>query len=112
MGISELVRQNASTYYFFQNPAANARDYEEFELNEREMGFVLGQTKPARATNRAILVKRPQTRESVILDIDLSGLGPLVRLFSSQSTDVKMVSDLQRQFGEGWVKHYIAAEAP
>lgn len=110
-GISEVVRQQSSAFYFFQNPAAQASDYEEFGLNDRELGFILGQTKTARRSNRSILVKRPSTGESVVLDIDLGILGPYLRIFSSSAKDVKLASDLQREFGEDWCQIYIDREA-
>ena len=111
-GISELVRQQCSTYYLFQNPGATEKDYAEFELTDREVGFLLGHTQTARRTSRGILVKRPATKESVVLDIDLSNLGPYLRVFSSNSKDVGLASDLQRQFGTAWVEKYVDYEAP
>lgn len=111
-GISELVRQQSSAFYLFQNPGAQAEDYKELNLNERELGFILGQTKTARRSSRSILVKRPSTGESVVLDIDLGVLGPYLRIFSSSAKDVQLASDLQRDFGEDWVKRYIDNEAP
>jgi type IV secretion system protein VirB4 len=109
-GISELVRQQCSTYYLFPNPGASAKDYEEFDLTEREQDFLLGHGHLARRTNRAILVKRPATRESVILDVDLSRLGPMFRIFSSSARDAGLASDLQRQFGDGWIQRYLEHE--
>jgi type IV secretion system protein VirB4 len=110
-GISELVRQQCSTYYLFPNPGALAKDYAEFDLTERELDFLLGHGQLARRTNRAILVKRPATRESVILDVDLSRLGPMFRIFSSSARDAGLASDLQRQFGEGWIQRYLDHES-
>lgn len=112
-GISELVRQQCGTYYLFPNPGANAADYAEFDLTDRELGFILGHTQPARRVTRGLLIKRPMTKESVIVDIDLGCLGPHLRLFSSSARDVGLASDLQRQFGgEAWVERYLDYEAP
>lgn len=112
-GISEVVRQMCSAYYLFPNPGASEKDYEEFELTDREMKFIKGETSPARKSKRSILVKRPMTKESVILDIDLKGpLGPMLKIFSSSSRDVGLASDLQKQFGADWARRYIDHEAP
>mgnify|MGYP001274345275 CR=1 FL=1 len=112
MGISEVVRQQAGAYYLFPNPGATAKDYEDFDLTPREIGFVLGQTQPARRINRGLLIKRPMTRESVIVDVDLGCLGPYLKFFSSSSKDVALVNDLQRQMGAKWVERIIDHEAP
>ncbi len=111
-GISELVRQQCGTYYLFPNPGANASDYDEFDLTDRELGFILGHTQPARRVDRGLLIKKPMIKESVIVDIDLSPLGPFLKVFSSSSKDVGLASELQRQFGTGWVHKYIDPEAP
>lgn len=111
-GISELVRQQCSTYYLFPNPGATDHDYAEFELTDREMSFLLGRSAPARRSRRAILVKRPSTKESVIVDVDLSPLGPFLKIFSSTSKDVKLASELQERFGSAWSARYLDSEAP
>ena len=111
-GVSQLVRSQAGAYYLFQNPGAKAVDYAEFELNEKELAFVLGQSSIARKAKRSILIKRPGTGESVIIDVDLSPLGPYLRIFSSASQDVSLVSDLYRQFEGNWVEKYVHEDAP
>lgn len=112
MGISEAVRQQAGAYYLFPNPGATAKDYDEFDLTPRELGFVLGQTQPARRINRGLLIKRPMTRESVIVDIDMGCLGTYLRFFSSSAKEVALINDLQRQLGARWVDRIIDHEAP
>jgi type IV secretory pathway VirB4 component len=111
-GVSEVVRQQCGTFYLFQNPSATAHDYREFELTDRELGFVLGKTEPARRMERAVLIKRPMTRESVIVDVDLSPLGRHLKVFSSTNRDVELACQLQRQFGADWVSRYLHPEAP
>jgi len=110
-GISELVRQQAGTYYLFPNPGATADDYAEFDLSDRELAFILGHSDAARKIRRGLLIKRPMTQESVIVDIDLGILGPYLKIFSSGSTDVQLVSDLQRQFRGNWADRFIEGEA-
>lgn len=111
-GVSQLVRQQSGTYYLFQNPGAKSHDYDEFDLNEKEMAFVLGQSSIARKMKRSILLKRPLTGESVIVDVDLAPIGSMIKLFSSSSEDVSLVSDLYRQLEGKWVERYINDEAP
>jgi len=111
-GVSQLVRQQSGTYYLFQNPGARAADYAEFELTERELAYVLGQSGLAKKAKRSVLIKRPLTGESVIVDIDLSPLGPHVRVFSSSSRDVSLVSELYRKMDGKWIERYLHDEAP
>jgi type IV secretion system protein VirB4 len=111
-GVSQLVRQQSGTYYLFQNPGAKASDYREFELSEKEMAFVLGQSSISRKSKRSILLKRPLTQESVIVDVDLSPLGPHLKIFSSSSSDVSLVSDLYTQFEGRWIERYLSDDAP
>lgn len=111
-GVSQLVRQQSGTYYLFQNPGARSNDYDEFELNEKENAFVLGQSSIAKKAKRSILIKRPSTGESVIVDVDLAPLGSMLKIFSSSSQDVSLVSDLYRQFEGQWVERYIHEDAP
>lgn len=110
--VTEAVRQNSGAFYLFPNPGATALDYAEFDLTDRELGFILGETQPARRIQRGLLIKRPMTRESVIVDVDLSPLGPYLKLFSSSSKDVALANDLQRQLGARWVERIIDHEAP
>ena len=111
-GVSQLVRQQSGTYYLFQNPGAKAADYREFELTPRELDFVLGQSPLARQFRRAILVKRPLAQESVILDVDLSALGPHLKIFSSSSSDIGLVSELYRKMDHRWIERYLSDDAP
>lgn len=111
-GVSQLVRQQSGTYYLFQNPGARASDYGEFELSERELAFVLGQSGIAKKAKRSILIKRPLSQESVIFDVDLSSLGPHLKIFSSSSSDVSLVSELYRKLDGKWIERYLHHEAP
>ena len=45
----------------------------------------------------AILVSRPAVHESVILDVDLSGLGPHLKIYSSGNKDVLLAEQLSKQ---------------
>ncbi|MFZ3583792.1 hypothetical protein ACOI1H_16685 [Loktanella sp. DJP18] len=111
-GVSQLVRQQSGTYYLFQNPGARASDYREFELTDRELAFVLGQSGIAKKSKRSILIKRPMSGESVIVDVDLSGLGPHLKIFSSSNKDVSLVEELYRKMDGKWIERYLHHDAP
>ena len=46
--------------------------------------------------------------ETVILNSDKSGMGELIKLFSSDGDNAKLAEDLKRQYGDDlWVKEYL-----
>jgi hypothetical protein len=54
------------------------------------------------------LLKRA-TGESVILDTNLSPLGPLIRVFFSDEPSKAMAEECMRRYGTDWVTQYIEA---
>ena len=48
----------------------------------------------------AILVSRPAIHESVILDVDLSGLGPYLKVYSSGNKNVMLAEQLAMQLND------------
>ena len=48
----------------------------------------------------AILVSRPAIHESVILDVDLSGLGPYLKIYSSGSKSILLAEKLQADISD------------
>lgn len=95
LGMGGVVRGQCQTQIFFKNNGAKASDYDSWELTPRELNFVLGKEWADR--KYAILVKRPQVKESVILDVDLSGLGPYLKVYSSGNQDVLLADKLSKQ---------------
>jgi len=105
LGIGDVVRGQAQTVLFFRNPAADARDYEHWNLNPLEMAFIQGRAYPN--LKRAALLSRPVTGESVILNTELGGLGNLLRLFESGRSSVLLAEELYKQFGNAFVSEYL-----
>jgi len=105
LGIGDVVRGQAQTVIFFRNPAAATEDYAHWRLNPTEMAFIKGQAYPN--LKRAILLSRPVTNESVILNTELGGLGSLIKLFESGRPSVLLAEELYRQYGVGFVDHYL-----
>lgn len=94
-GLGDVIRGQCQTVVFFRNPQANPSDYASWNLSPREMNFVLG--KEFTDHKYAILVSRPAIHESVILDVDLSGLGPYLKVYSSGSKNVILAEQLSAQ---------------
>lgn len=105
LGIGDVVRGQAQTVLFFRNPAADANDYAHWNLNPLEMAFIQGKAYPN--LKRAVLLSRPVTGESVILNTELGGLGNLLRLFESGRSSVLLAEELYKQYGNNFVSEYL-----
>jgi type IV secretion system protein VirB4 len=105
LGIGDVVRGQAQTVLFFRNPAATSEDYGYWKLNPTEMAFIKGTAYPN--LKRAVLLSRPITGESVILNTELGGLGNLLKLFESGRPNVLLAEELYRQFGSNFVDEYL-----
>ena len=106
LGVGEVIRGQCQTVIFFRNPQATPEDYANWNLTQREIDFIFG--KSYRDFPYAILLSRPATGESVILDVDLSGLGPYLKLYNSVRKNVLLVEELIKEYGEdNFVTKYL-----
>ena len=106
LGVGEVIRGQCQTIIFFRNPQAMPEDYANWNLTQREIDFIFG--KSYRDFPYAILLSRPATGESVILDVDLSGLGPYLKLYNSGRKNVLLVEELIKEHGEAnFVTKYL-----
>ena len=106
LGVGEVIRGQCQTVIFFRNPQAMPEDYVNWNLNQRETDFIFG--KSYRDFPYAILLSRPATGESVILDVNLGGLGPYLKLYNSGRKNVLLVEELIKQYGEdNFVTKYL-----
>ena len=105
LGIGDVVRGQAQTVIFFRNPGADAADYEHWKLNPLEMAFIQGKAYPN--IKRGILLSRPVNGESVVLNTELGGLGPMIRLFESGRASVLLAEELYKNFGTEFVEEYL-----
>lgn len=106
-GMSEAIRGQCQTMFFFPNPQAKPEDYADWSLTESEWSYIKGALPISRRLRRSVLVKRAGG-ESVVLDTDLSPLGANLRIFASGRESVATASELQRRFGSDWLGHYLA----
>ena len=105
-GMGEAIRGQCQTMFLFPNPQARQEDYRDWSLTETEWSYIKGQLPAAKRLKRSVLVKRA-TGESVVLDTDLSGLGPLIKIFNSGRDNVFQATEFQKKYGEDWVSHYV-----
>lgn len=105
-GIAETVFNNCPTQFIFQNANAREEDYRALELTPAQWDYVKGTSRLARSLRRSVLVKRG--REAVILDIDLSPLGPYLKIYRSGIEPVNLMHFLKLKYGaERWLAEYI-----
>ena len=106
LGLGEVIRGQCQTVIFFRNPQGMEEDYENWRLTPHERDFVFGRA--FKELKYAILVARPAVGESVILDVNLSGLGPFLKLYSSGRKHVLLAEQLMKEYGpEGFVEKYL-----
>ena len=106
LGVGEVIRGQCQTVIFFRNPQAQPEDYANWNLTKPEMDFIFG--KSYRDFPYAILLSRPVTGESVILDVNLGGLGKYLRIYNSGRKNVLLVQQLIQEYGEdGFLAKYL-----
>lgn len=106
LGMGEVIRGQCQTVIFFRNPQGMEEDYENWKLTPRERDFIFGRA--FKELKYAILVARPAVGESVILDVNLGGLGPYLKLYSSGRKHVLLAEQLMKEYGpEKFVDKYL-----
>ena len=105
LGIGEVIRGQCQTQIFFRNVQARVEDYESWNLTPKEMAFIQG--KIFKDLKYAILFRKPSIDESVILNVDLSGLGPYLQIFNSGRKQVLLVEELRKIHGNKFVEVYL-----
>lgn len=105
LGIGEVIRGQCQTQIFFRNVQARVEDYENWNLTPKELSFIQG--KIFQDLKYAILFRKPSIDESVILNIDLSGIGPYIQLFNSGRKSVLLVEELRKLHGDKFVEVYL-----
>jgi len=105
LGIGELMRGQCQTHIFFRNAQARQEDYANWNLTPKEFAFIQG--KIYKNLKYAILFRKPAIGESVILNVDMSGLGPYLGLFDSGRKAVLLAEELRRQYGAKFVEPYL-----
>lgn len=106
-GIGESILNQCQTVFLFQNLNAKQEHYAPLGLTSSEWAFVKGESALSKHIRRGVLVKKG--RESVILNVDMKGLGSLLNIYKSGSEPLKIMRELQAKFqGEGqWVEHFL-----
>jgi type IV secretory pathway VirB4 component len=106
LGLGELIRGQCQTEIFFRNLQGTDEDYENWRLTPMEQDFVFGRA--FKELKFAVLIKRPAVNESVILDVNLGGLGPYLKLYSSGRKHVLLAEQLIKEFGpEAFIDKYL-----
>ena len=94
--------QNLATVIIFPNLNANEKEYAALGLTDSEIEWV---KKPT--SDREVMIKRVTSGESVIVNVDLSGLEELIHLFDGGSERLHLKQRLKSVHGDAWVKQYL-----
>lgn len=106
VGVGDTIRGQVPTVFFFRNPQAEEKDYENWRLTQRELDFVMGKLYSRK--KYAVLVKRyTEQGESIILNTDLSALGGLMKIYHSGRLNVLLMNEMQREYGDDFLQHYL-----
>jgi len=110
-GEADAFLENTSTLIFFPNGNASRASLEPFNLNEEQIGFILGGDLYARKEDRreVLVIKRDAATgfdESVILDIDLKMLKKAARFLRAGAEANQNIAKLKAEHGEEWRSHY------
>lgn len=84
--IGQLIIEQCPTKYIFPNPRAKKSEYDKLGLTEFEWEYVIGNNQAANKLYKTVLVKK--TNQSSIINIDISKLGGLKKIYSSNMSDI------------------------
>lgn len=101
---AQAYLNNTATFLLFPEPRATREDYmDTLGLNEAEFKWI----KTTDVKSRRVLLKR-RGGESVLLDVNLSGLGNLLKIYDSSADAVQRLRSLRAEHGENFLSHYLA----
>lgn len=104
----QTILGQCATQIFYRNVKAKESDFAIFGMTERELDFVLGRTHTH--LKRAFLLRRMSETagvESVIVDADMSILGPGLQTFASGNASVRLIRDLQAKYPDTFREEYM-----
>lgn len=105
-GLGEAIRGQAQTNYFFPNPQAQEEEYEAWGLTERQWDYITGRLPAMRNIDRSIMIKRANG-ETVVLNTDLSHLGPYLKVFRSDEAAKEAANQAMEEHGDDWLNAYL-----
>ncbi len=103
--MSELIRGQCKTAFFFRNPSALEGDFDEWDLTSAEIAFI--QNKEFQHVPYAVLVKKYDTGESAIIDCDMKSLGRYFNAYQSGIPDRRLLASAKEKHGENWLDPYL-----
>jgi type IV secretion system protein VirB4 len=109
-GAAEAFLENTATLFFFPNSLATRESLAPFNLNEEQIGFILGGEFYERkeGERQVLIVKRDAASgldESAIVDVDLTPLGNSLRFYRAGTDANSHLEQVKRQWGDAWLEH-------
>jgi len=109
LGIMKLVEGGqVQTMFFLPNPAADAKQYAIFGLNEREFSFI---KTGGWGLSHGMLIKRyaHSNRESVVVNTDFTALGAYLTLTANDDASKLRMFNAKDEAGHDWLDRYLNA---
>ena len=110
-GMSQIILDQCGTLIFFKNlrdSTESIAQYTKLGLNSSEIDFIVGRSFKDR--KYAVLIKRPYSNDSSIVDVDLTRLGKYLGVFESDARQVALLEELMKHHPrDEAVRRYIEA---
>lgn len=97
--LSSILQTQCALWIFLRDANAKMSDYEGW-LTPEELDIVRGTDPRLAQRPRAILIKKPDIAEAVVVDADFSHLGELLNLFRSDEVGTRRVRELMTRHGQ------------
>lgn len=107
-GVAEAFLENTATLIFLPNSQASRSGLERFNLNEEQMGFVLGAGERVAGERRVLVIKRDAASgldESAIIDVNLGILGDALRFYRAGTDANRDLAAVKAKWGDTWQHH-------
>lgn len=102
---SNSFLSNMANYIIF--PTSNEKTLEELEAKINLSGSELDFLRKTPKESRKVLFKQQNINKSAILDVNFARLGEHLRVFSSNSSDVKLLKDLKTKYPNEYRQRYL-----
>jgi type IV secretion system protein VirB4 len=107
-GAADAILDNTATLIFLPNSQASRDSLERFNLNDEQIGFILGAGNTREGQRQALVIQRDATTgldESAIIDVNLAILGDALRFYRSGPEANRVITDLKQKWGAKWLQY-------
>lgn len=104
-GLKQTIRTNCRTNVYWPGTAATADELDGCNMTKEEIAFVTGAERLFENAEYPVLIKRDN--ESVFVDLNISGIGSLIKVFYGGTGPALNMAACMREDGEKWLESYL-----